>query len=126
IDTDLEQVPVPPFSLQTLLDNAIKHGIAPKEEGGSIRVRVRRDSGLLAISVEDDGLGAKPETVQGAEGKGLNLLQRRLQTLFGEAASLTWSTSPGDGFSALLDVPIPDARSPVPGEPTPSLDGTDP
>jgi len=105
IDSELETVQVPPFSLQTLLENAIKHGIAPKEEGGSIRVQVRKDSDLLAISVDDDGLGARPETVQGAEGKGLNLLQRRLSTLFGDTASLTWRTSPGEGFSVLLKVP---------------------
>ena len=106
IDSELETVQVPPFSLQTLLENAIKHGIAPKEEGGSIRVQVRKDSDLLAISVEDDGLGAKPETVQGAEGNGLNLLQRRLSTLFGDTASLTWRTAPGKGFSVLLKVPV--------------------
>ena len=105
IDSELETVPVPPFSLQTLLENAIKHGIAPKEEGGSIRVRVRRDSDLMAISVEDDGLGAKPEMVRGAEGNGLNLLQRRLSTIFGDTASLTCRTSPGEGFSVLLKVP---------------------
>jgi signal transduction histidine kinase len=105
IDPELDNVAVPPFSLQTLLDNAIKHGIAPKEEGGTIRVQIRRDADLMAISVEDDGLGAKPETVRAAEGKGLNLLQRRLSTLFGDTASLTWRTSPGEGFSALLRVP---------------------
>ncbi len=107
IDPKLERVPVPPFSLQTLLDNAIKHGIAPKEEGGSIRVQVRRFSDRLAITVEDDGMGSEPETVQGAEGKGLNLLQRRIHSVFGDAASLTWRTSSGDGFRALLKVPAP-------------------
>jgi len=105
IDSELETVPVPPFCIQTLLENAIKHGISPKEDGGSIKIGIRKDSKLLAISVEDDGLGATEEAVRGAEGKGLNLLQRRLTTLFGDDASLTWRTSPGEGFSVLLEVP---------------------
>jgi len=105
IGEELETVPVPPFSLQTLLENAIKHGVAPKEEGGNIKVQIQRDKDRLMISVEDDGLGATPEAVRAAEGKGLNLLQRRLSTLFGDEASLTWHTSPGEGFSVLFQVP---------------------
>jgi len=126
IDSEMEQVAVPPFSLQTLLENAIKHGIAPKEEGGSIRVQVRRDSDVLAIAVDDDGLGSEPEMVQGEEGKGLNLLQRRLSTLFGDTASLTWHTSPDEGFSALLKVPIKKMERPGLGGPPRASDGIAP
>ena len=121
IDSGLERVAVPPFSLQTLLDNAIKHGLSPKPEGGSITIRIRRDSGSLTVSVEDDGLGADPKEVQRAEGKGLHLLQRRVSTLFGDTASLTWTTSPGEGFSVHLQVPVSEARRsvqlPVSGDP---------
>lgn len=117
IDEELEAVPVPPFSLQILLENAIKHGIAPKEEGGSIRVRIKREREDLVISVEDDGLGATPELVRAAEGKGLNLLQRRLSTLFGDAAALTWQTAAGKGFSVLLRVPLPRPPEPTPDDP---------
>ncbi len=106
LDPDLDQVPVPPFSLQTLLENAIKHGISPKETGGTIRVRVTGGSGHLTIAVTDDGMGADPAEVRKAEGKGLNLLQRRVATLFGETSSLTWETSPGSGFSAVLRLPV--------------------
>jgi hypothetical protein len=122
IDPDLEQMAIPPFSLQTLLENAIKHGISPKEAGGTIRVRVRGGLDRLSIAVEDDGMGADPEEVRGAEGRGLSLLQRRVSTLFGETASLTWETSPDRGFSALLSLPMaefgrPDSVS-VPGDPS--------
>lgn len=106
IDPDLEQVAVPPFSLQTLLENAIKHGISPKEAGGSIQVQVKKSSDHLTIAVKDDGMGADPKDVRRAEGKGLQLLQRRVSTLFGETASLTWETSPGGGFSAVLSLPV--------------------
>jgi sensor histidine kinase YesM len=105
VDPDLDEVPVPPFCLQTLLENAIKHGISPKEAGGTIRVEITRRSGRLIIAVKDNGLGAKADEVQKAEGKGLSLLQRRVETLFGETSSLTWETSPGGGFSAVLSLP---------------------
>ncbi len=62
-------------------------------------------------------MGSEPESVQTAEGKGLHLLQRRVSTLFGDTASLTWQTSPGKGFSALLRLPISEARSPCQATP---------
>ena len=119
VDEELERTAVPPFSLQTLLENAIKHGISPKEEGGAIQVGIRRHRDFLAISVDDDGMGSEPESVQKAEGKGLHLLERRVSTLFGDTASLTWKTSPGKGFSALLRLPISEAREPVQATPFP-------
>jgi hypothetical protein len=119
IDSELERVEVPPFSLQTLLENAIKHGISPKPEGGAVVIRILKDSSQVVISVEDDGMGAEREHVQQAEGKGLHLLQRRVSTLFGDAASLTWKTSPGDGFSALLRLPVSEAEGAVRGEGSP-------
>ncbi|MGD2121753.1 MAG: histidine kinase [Gemmatimonadota bacterium] len=106
IEPDLDQVPVPPFSLQTLLENAIKHGISPKESGGTIHVQVKGDAGHLTVTVKDDGMGADPGEVLKAEGKGLNLLQRRLATLFGQESSLSWETSPGAGFAAVLNLPM--------------------
>jgi hypothetical protein len=106
LGADLDTVAVPPFSLQVLLENAIKHGIAPKEKGGEIRIRIGEEKGRLAIQVEDDGMGASPKAVRAAEGKGLSLLEARLVTLFGDEASLTWRTAPGKGFSVLLQVPI--------------------
>ena len=63
IDPGLETVAVPPFSLQVLLENAIKHGIAPKEEGGRIRIRIREEGGGLAIEVEDDGIGIPSDRI---------------------------------------------------------------
>jgi hypothetical protein len=117
VDDGLDGVGVPPFCLQTLLENAIKHGISPKEEGGTIHVGIQRDSDHLGISIADDGVGAEPENVRRAEGKGLQLLQRRIATLFGDTASLTWETQAGRGFSALLRLPVTEAR--VPSQPKP-------
>jgi signal transduction histidine kinase len=125
VDPQLETVPVPPFSLQTLLENAIKHGIAPREQGGRIQVRVGRETDHLVISVQDDGLGAAPDAVP-AEGKGLHLLQRRVATLFGDTASLSWKTSPGEGFSASLRIPIRTNPQSASSGSTASYDGRGP
>jgi len=122
IEPEAERMSVPPFSLQTLLENAIKHGISPKPEGGTISVTVQQQGEHLVIRVEDDGAGAEPATVRQAEGKGLHLLQSRVSTLFGDQASLTWSTSPGAGFSTLLQVPVSQARKAAPA--IPFLDGS--
>jgi sensor histidine kinase YesM len=101
----LEHIAVPSFSLQTLLENAIKHGLAPKPEGGAVRIGVTIENGKLALSVEDDGMGADPIEVERAEGTGLSLLERRVEMLFGDEGSLTWKTAPGQGFSVLLRIP---------------------
>jgi two-component sensor histidine kinase len=126
LDPDLETVLVPPFSLQTLLENAIKHGIAPKPEGGTIRVHAKRDGEHMEISVEDDGLGADPEKVRRAEGKGLSLLRSRVSTLFGDSGSLTSWTAPGEGFSAFLRVPIATPHGPEEDLPSESPEGAHP
>ena len=60
---DLTETMVPSFILQPIVENAFKHGICPKEEGGVVRIRINplRDKGLLYISVCDNGVGIQPE-----------------------------------------------------------------
>ena len=115
----LEDVLVPAFGLQTLLENAIKHGIAPLESGGRIRITVHREDGLLSVQVADDGLGADPAEVSVDGWDGLGLLARRLDTTHGADATLEWDAAPGDGFVATFRVPVTyDAGSEVPGDRT--------
>jgi hypothetical protein len=106
VDPGLERYYVPSFSLQTLLENAIKHGLSPRPEGGTVRIRIALEQRHLAMSVEDDGMGADPGDVLEAEGKGLNLLARRLISLCGPSATLTWRTALGQGFSVLVRIPL--------------------
>ena len=60
---DLTETMVPSFILQPIVENAFKHGISPKEEGGVVRIRINplRDKGLIYISVCDNGVGIQPE-----------------------------------------------------------------
>ena len=57
---------VPSFILQPIVENAFKHGICPKEEGGVVRIRMipLREKGLLCIRVLDNGVGIEPEQLQ--------------------------------------------------------------
>ena len=96
---------VPSLSLQTLLENAIKHGLSLKPEGGTVRIRIGLRGQQLLIAVEDDGLGADPTRVAEVEGRGLSLLGQRVASLYGSSGSLRWRTAPGAGFSAVLGVP---------------------
>jgi two-component system LytT family sensor kinase len=105
VAADVGRFAVPSFSLQTLLENAIKHGLSPKPEGGTVGIRLGLSDERLVLAVEDDGVGADPSEVTREEGRGLSVLGQRLAALYGSAASLTWRTAPGDGFSVLLEVP---------------------
>ena len=63
---DLTETMVPSFILQPIVENAFKHGICPKEEGGVVRIRMipLREKGLLCIRVLDNGMGIEPEQLQ--------------------------------------------------------------
>jgi DNA gyrase inhibitor GyrI len=83
---------VPAMMIHTLVENAVKHGIAPVRGGGSIEVRIHRDAGTLLIEVRDSGLGFA-ETGSNAlntHGHGLKNVQARLQAHFGHDAQLTF------------------------------------
>jgi len=100
---------VPVFALQTLVENAIRHGIAPRSEGGDLSVHALREDGRLRIAVEDDGPGIR--RVPGAEaGLGLRLLRERLLALHGGEASIVLSDRSPRGTRALLDLPARDVR----------------
>lgn len=86
IDSALRPLRFPPMALLTLAENAIRHGIGPACEGGSIEVGARRvDDSTVLIWVADTGVGMVESAQMGA---GLSNLQARLQALFGADASL--------------------------------------
>ena len=78
---------VPPMSIQTLVENCVKHAISPRREGGSIEISAHDSGGQIEIAVADDGPGFTEEGF--AEGHGLETLQSRLAAHFGDRAQLT-------------------------------------
>ncbi len=94
----------PPMMLQSLVENAIKHGLEPKAEGGLLRVSAEIVHGKLAVTVADTGLGfGKAATV--GTGIGLSNIRERLALLYGNKASLTVSETDGGGTSVTITVP---------------------
>ena len=108
--TSLEAAPValqclvPSFALQTLVENAIRHGIAPRAVGGRLAVQALEVDGRLRIQVEDEAPGAAPKPPEQGQGLGLKLLNDRLAALYAGQASLTLSAA-GTGMRAVLDLP---------------------
>lgn len=105
VEEGLGEVPVPALCLQTLLENAVKHGVAPHPDGATVRVSARRESDVVVLSVADDGPGARPDEVDAAPGRGLGLLEERVRTLHGDGSALEWETEPGRGFRVRIRVP---------------------
>jgi signal transduction histidine kinase len=94
----------PPMMMQTLVENAIKHGLEPKAEGGSLKVKAEVVHGALAVSVADTGLGFGRAATAGT-GVGLANIRERLQLLYGRKASLTVAENPGGGTLVTITVP---------------------
>ena len=93
----------PPTTLLTLVENAVRHGIDPSEDGGRIEVRVRREGERCVAEVRDTGVGLVSSTA--GTGTGLTSLRERLQLFFGGDARLRISSIVPRGASAEVDFP---------------------
>ena len=94
----------PPMMLQSLVENAIKHGLEPKAEGGTLSVSAEIVHGRLAVTVADTGLGFGKAATAGT-GIGLSNIRERLQLLYGNRATLTVAENPGGGTAVIITVP---------------------
>lgn len=102
---------VPAFALQTLVENAVRHGAAPRVEPTRIAIGARCVEDRLMLEVADTGAGAAREAIESAGGTGLRRLRERLDALYGARASLTVDSREGAGFRATVTVPVLDEDS---------------
>ncbi|MEO8278142.1 MAG: sensor histidine kinase [Ideonella sp.] len=94
----------PPMMLQSLVENAIKHGLEPKADGGNLLVNAEIVHGKLEVTVTDTGLGFGKAATAGT-GIGLSNIRERLQLLYGNKAALRITENPGGGTAVTITVP---------------------
>jgi signal transduction histidine kinase len=102
---DVLDVAIPAFALQTLVENAVRHGAAPMMEPTQITITARRTSELVLLTVSDSGAGVRANVESASVGTGLNRLRARLDALYGDRGRLEIDGMPGNGFTARVSVP---------------------
>src|SRR5215469_3300863 len=105
VPNDLLPAQVPTLILQPIVENAIKHGIAKRAQGGAIRILASRSNGRLILSVYNDGPGL-PENGTVRSGIGLANMRTRLQSLYGEAFELNMHNQVPGGVEVSVSVPF--------------------
>lgn len=111
-----DQVVIPKFTLQPLVENSIRHGVLRKDQGIEIQIKVREDGDLLVIEVTDSGVGAdaallnayleyRNVTLQVSHGIGIRNVNERLKLRFGDQGGLRYDNYDGQRLLAKLTVP---------------------
>ncbi len=106
VPKELFAAQVPNLILQPMVENAVKHGIAKRVQGGAIRIAAARSNGRLELSVYNDGPSLAVGWEQGHNGIGLSNVRTRLQGLYGEAFVLSMRNREPGGVEVLLSVPF--------------------
>jgi two-component system LytT family sensor kinase len=116
IDPTTLDAAVPNLLLQPLVENAVKHGVAPRIGGGQIEVIAARTGGDLRMIVRDNGAGMSLQALDAFNtGVGLSNTRARLEHLYGPRHSFSFETPAGGGFEVTISVPFTQERE-SPGE----------
>lgn len=123
VPPELHVLPAPSLVVQPLVENAVKHGIAPQRTGGEVIISARlvdaayeETPKLLCITVRDTGAGASELTLAEGRRKGVGLanVEQRLRLCCGDSATLRIESTPGFGATVELSLPLRSIRSPAP------------
>jgi sensor histidine kinase YesM len=109
---EIENVMIPPLSIQTLVENAVNHGVLKKVAGGTVTIQILNNDGFAEIAVIDDGVGMDEEkieeifNVQPNREKGIGIIntEQRLKRLYGQGLHV--SSMPGVGTTITFTVPV--------------------
>jgi two-component system, LytTR family, sensor kinase len=107
IDEQTLETFVPSMLLQPMVENSIKHGLAPRLEGGQIHLRTRHVDGRLLIEVSDNGLGIPPERLADVYGGGIGIsnVHERLRLLYGDQFKMDIRSQEGQGTQIHIEIP---------------------
>ena len=113
VAADVWEAVVPTFVLQPLIENAVRHAIAPSESGGSITIEARRVGDALKVSIVDDGPGVRDDHWPNGNGNangngriGLANTRDRLRQLYGDRGRLELTSADGGGTRAAIEIPF--------------------
>lgn len=112
LDPSLRSAAVPPFLLQPLIENAVRHGIEPRNEGGRIDIVAGTEAERLVLTVSDTGMGIPPNLRErlfrssGPHVHALALLRRRLHGLYGRDFAINIQSRQGEGTSVTIRIPF--------------------
>jgi two-component system LytT family sensor kinase len=105
IDADALDCVLPSLTIQPLMENAIKYGVAPRTAGGTVEIIASLDGESLIIEIRDDGPGAESNIADSANGVGLRAVRQRLTTRYPTGSRFAVATAPGQGFVVHLALP---------------------
>jgi LytS/YehU family sensor histidine kinase len=98
---------VPTLILQPVVENAIRHAIAPRLAPGRIEIRARRQGAALVLTVRDDGPGIAPPSRQAnGKGMGLSITRARLERLYGAGHRFELADAPEGGLLVTFEIPL--------------------
>ena len=97
---------VPHLLLQPLVDNAVKHGVSRRSQGGTVRVESSVHNGELELRVSDDGAGLEKNEAPFTRGFGLRATRERIETLYGQNQSLEMQSLPEGGVAVQIHIPF--------------------
>ncbi len=106
IPVELYPAQVPSLILQPMVENAVKHGIAKRAQGGSIRIAAVRNNGTLTLSVCNDGPSLPPDWEKTRPAIGIANVRTRLQSLYGEGFTLNLKNQDSGGVEASVSLPF--------------------
>jgi two-component system, LytTR family, sensor kinase len=115
VDFSCLSVRIPPMILQPLVENSVKYGIAPKDEGGTIVLTIKRFNNMIFFEVKDDGLGSNAKKVMdgSSSGVGLKNTDQRLKSIFGAGSGLRIRSNEW-GYSVSFFIPFQEEVQKVP------------
>jgi LytS/YehU family sensor histidine kinase len=104
---DAWEATVPAFVLQPLIENAVRHAIAPRESGGAITIEAQRAGDVLRIAIIDDGPGVRDNGHANGSGRiGLANTRDRLRQLYGDRGRIELTNGEGGGTRATIEIPF--------------------
>ena len=107
-DIQVEHFMMPPMLMQPLVENAIRHGLNPKPEGGTITLRTRQEQDWIRVEIIDDGVGFDTEQNAGQQSVGIRNVRFRLEHMVN--GYLEIRSTPGQGTTATILIPQKEAK----------------